>query len=169
MTYIRTLEFRKQMSELRKGKPLILTEAQHKNRSENRKGKLNPNWGKVGAMRGKKHTLEARKKMSIVIKAKNSQPEFTLKRSLAVKAIKNPNWKGEQVKYAGLHRWLSKNYGKAVYCENILCLKLSNKFQWAKLRGKEYTRDKNNYAKLCVKCHMNYDRNKNYNICLIQS
>lgn len=172
--YIRTPEIRKKISEAHKGKPspnkgkkfyYTLTPEQHKKRSENRKGKLNPNWGKVGAMTGRKHTLESRQKMSIGIK-KSFTPERLKKHGELRKGSKNPVWKGDKVSYKGLHRYLSQQFGKADLCENLNCLRLSGKFQWAKKREAKYTRNREDYFKLCTKCHYHYDHNLDFKIIL---
>ena len=68
-----------------------------------------------------------------------------------------PNWKGDDVKYQGLHKWLRNHYGKADKCENVNCSKKSNTFDWANVSG-EYKRDINDYIKLCRSCHINMDR-----------
>ena len=64
------------------------------------------------------------------------------------------HWKGDNITYETIHWWLKKNYGKATNCEQ--CGSTKN-VQWAKLKGKEYERKRENFWMLCAKCHIIYD------------
>ena len=64
--------------------------------------------------------------------------------------------------YSSIHFWLRTNYGHANKCENSLCLKKSNKFQWAKLKDKKYDYNRENFIMLCGKCHYYYDEKYNF-------
>jgi len=75
---------------------------------------------------------------------------------------KNPNWKGDNVGYIGIHSWLRKNFNKPIRCE--LCNKIPKnakdnrtKLEWANKSGK-YLRDRTDWICLCTKCHCNYDK-----------
>lgn len=59
--------------------------------------------------------------------------------------------------YNTVHNWINREYGKANKCENPECRGLSKNYHWAKLRGKVYFRDRNNFWMLCVSCHHEYD------------
>lgn len=63
------------------------------------------------------------------------------------------NWKGDNVGYFSLHRWVQNKKGKASIC--IQCGSITN-VQWANV-SKEYKRDLNDYIALCCKCHRKYD------------
>ena len=70
---------------------------------------------------------------------------------------KNPNWKGKNTGYAGIHKWLNDNYKKPESC--IICgknkkLELSNK-------DHKYSRNIKDYQWICHKCHVKYDRENN--------
>jgi len=65
---------------------------------------------------------------------------------------KNYNWKGDNVGYSALHKWVYKVLGKAIRCSN--CRK--NSAEWANVSG-EYKRNKNDWEQLCRKCHMEKD------------
>ncbi len=71
---------------------------------------------------------------------------------------KHWRWTNENVSYEAIHFWINRNYGKANKCENINCLKLSNKFEWSKIKGKEYERKRENFWMLCIFCHRKYDK-----------
>lgn len=66
-------------------------------------------------------------------------------------------WKGDQAGYKALHEWVVKNLGKAFWC--TWCFSMVN-IEWANL-SHQYKRDINDWIQLCVKCHRNYDSNKN--------
>lgn len=59
--------------------------------------------------------------------------------------------------YDNIHVWLKKNYGKADQCEHPSCNNDSKLYQWAKLKNKSYDFKRDNFWKLCVKCHKKYD------------
>ena len=62
----------------------------------------------------------------------------------------NPTWKGEDVKYAGLHSWVKSNIEKSVCCQRCERIK---RLDLANISG-EYKRDLNDWEWLCRKCHM---------------
>ncbi len=59
--------------------------------------------------------------------------------------------------YSAVHHWLKKNFGVASKCESNLCYGGSTRFDWAKKRGKSYTRNRKNFWMLCKSCHGFYD------------
>lgn len=67
-------------------------------------------------------------------------------------------WKGDDVGYDALHRWVYRNLGKPSKCE--FCEKIeerSSYIHWANKSG-EYKRDLADWLRLCAKCHYHYDR-----------
>lgn len=66
---------------------------------------------------------------------------------------------------AKAHTFLRKNYGKADKCESRVCDGKSKNFQWAKIHGKPYAENRDNFQMLCTKCHSNYDHRHKKNIC----
>lgn len=76
------------------------------------------------------------------------------------KGIKHPGWKGDQVSYNGLHRWLRENFGNPSYCEKC-GLKGEKKkhwnIEWALIKGKTYVHNRENFIMLCKSCHLAYD------------
>lgn len=85
--------------------------------------------GQVGQFKGKK------------------RPEF--------EGEKHPNWKGNEVGYTGLHMWVRKNLGAPKKCSNCGTTK-ARKYEWACIKH-QYSRDLNNWRRLCTTCHRNYD------------
>ena len=74
------------------------------------------------------------------------------------------NWKGNNIKYAGLHMWVYDNLGKyPPICK--FCGKAGKKngrnwsIQWANKSGK-YLRKTNDWIALCISCHKKYDINR---------
>jgi hypothetical protein len=67
---------------------------------------------------------------------------------------KNNNWKGDDIKYIGLHVWVKRNKPiqiKCKYCNKESKLELSN------ISG-EYKRDINDFEWLCIPCHRIKDK-----------
>lgn len=59
--------------------------------------------------------------------------------------------------YKSVHFWLRKKYGKATFCEAENCAGKSKVFQWAKLPEVSYEKKRENFIRLCSKCHANMD------------
>lgn len=121
--------------------------------TRNNKGERNPFFGK-------KHSEETRKKM-LAAWAKRKErptsftPEVRKKMSIAHEGTKSYLWRGDDVGYHGVHKWLKKEYGKASCCEHCDCS--NGKYQWANKTGL-YLRSKDDWLQLCLKCHHSYDR-----------
>ncbi len=106
-------------------------------------------------------------KNSLGFKHSESQNLYMSKR---MSGENHPNWKGGSAGYVSTHKWLSKKYGKPTYCENPGCvyprqgakkwLEKPYKFEWALLKGKKYSRDRQDYMWFCTACHRKYDGNK---------
>ena len=93
------------------------------------------------ALIGHEVSKTARKKMSDAKSGKRGE--------------KTNHWKGDNIKYCAIHRWLNTTFGKADRCENNKTHK--GKYQWALIKGKKYERRRKNFKKLCAKCHAKYD------------
>ena len=70
----------------------------------------------------------------------------------------NPNWKGDNVGYHGIHAWLKRHFGHADRCEFSSCNKKSKVFEWALRKGFKYERKRQNFIRLCGSCHKKYDK-----------
>jgi hypothetical protein len=58
--------------------------------------------------------------------------------------------------YNKVHRWLLKKFGKASKCE--FCKKTDSVlFEWALIKGMDYSFIRENYMELCISCHRKYD------------
>jgi hypothetical protein len=65
----------------------------------------------------------------------------------------NPQWKGDQVSYRELHRWVAKHRTKTGECERCGA---EGETQWAN-KSHKYQRDLADWLELCRKCHRNHD------------
>jgi hypothetical protein len=93
--------------------------------------------GQNNGMYGKHHTLEHRLKMSILLKGTRLGKEAS-------------SWKGDNVKYAGLHAYLRKYIPRPDLCE--IC-HLRKAYELANKNG-QYNRDFVNWQWLCRSCHI---------------
>jgi len=60
--------------------------------------------------------------------------------------------------YNNCHAYINRKYGKASKCENPECeYENPKRFEWALLKGREYSKDINDYIQLCPSCHRYYD------------
>lgn len=75
------------------------------------------------------------------------------------RGFKNPAWKGSEVSYKGIHRWIMLNYGAAKEFKCIFCQNKKGSFtmNWASLDHK-HSRDISTWLPLCKICHSNYDQ-----------
>ena len=85
-----------------------------------------------------------------------------------LKGKNNPLWKGENVSYRVLHKWIVKNLGQPTKCEKCGKDDLTGRqIDWAN-KDHLYKRNLSDYMRLCRKCHNEYDiehglRNKKRN------
>jgi len=78
------------------------------------------------------------------------------------KGEKAYQWKGDNVGYETLHKWVRKQLGKPTKC--VKCkTKTAKRYVWANKSG-EYKRDINDYEWTCRKCHMKEDGRVNKNL-----
>ena len=99
--------------------------------------------GKNNPMFGKKRSKETLDKVSASIKAKGLTDERSRK------------WKGDKVKYSGLHYWVRKHLGRPMKCEMCGSEK-ENRYEWANVDHK-YKRRLEDWIRLCCRCHYAYD------------
>lgn len=82
-------------------------------------------------------------------------PESTENRRNARKLAgeEHPNWKGREVGYAALHRWVYRHKTKTGICS---ACGISGLTDWANLSG-TYQRDLDDFIELCRSCHKRLD------------
>lgn len=98
------------------------------------------------AHRGKKLSVEHRKNMSKALKGRRAWNK-------GVSEGEGNRWKGENVKYSGLHMWVRKHLGKAVECS--VCGSRSY-VDWANI-SHSYKRNLEDWKQMCRSCHLIYD------------
>ncbi len=108
---------------------------------------------------GTTHSEEARMKMSLAHRGKPLSEIHKEKiRQSAKRGENNPNWKGDNIGYYGIHDWIEKLRGKANKCE--FCGVLNPKrFEWSNI-SQRYRRDVSDWQQLCASCHRKYDWKK---------
>ena len=67
---------------------------------------------------------------------------------------RNASWKGDEAKYAGLHRRVALVRGKPSVCEDCGST-IAKRYEWANLTG--HYEDPADYRRLCVSCHHRMD------------
>lgn len=95
----------------------------------------------------------------------NKRPDVTIRNKLSnpmkkeenkLYGNKNVSWKGNSVKYRGLHAWLNRHFPKQNKC--FFCGKENAKvYDWANVTG-VYDRNIENYCETCRGCHLRLDR-----------
>jgi hypothetical protein len=70
---------------------------------------------------------------------------------------KSKNYKGDDASGSAFHNWLTHHYKKPKICDNPNCKRISKQFDWALIKGKKYSHDRNNFIVLCRQCHTIYD------------
>lgn len=69
---------------------------------------------------------------------------------------KSMHWKGDQVGYFGVHDWMTKHFGQPKFCERCGDTNENTRYEWANISG-EYMRSRDDFFRLCKKCHNNLD------------
>jgi hypothetical protein len=107
------------------------------------------------AMRGKTLSDEARQKMSAVRSGRQHSAEKRARMSeRAKKGADHPGWKGDDIAYSTIHRWISRVATKTGVCSVCGDRRIT---QWANVSGR-YRRAVEDFAEMCVPCHYRYDR-----------
>ena len=78
----------------------------------------------------------------------------TIKRP-GMKDEKNHAWKGDEVGYHGIHKWIARKLGKPMKCEMCRSEK-KKKYEWANIDHK-YRRNLKDWIRLCTQCHRRHD------------
>jgi hypothetical protein len=81
--------------------------------------------------------------------------ETRAKLSTARRGVNHANWRGDDIGYYTLHRYLRDTYPKSGVCDE--CGTKPVRTEFALIHGRSYTRDIRDYRELCRRCHMRYD------------
>lgn len=74
------------------------------------------------------------------------------------KGDKNKSWKGDGADYSSVHKWIRRNYGTPTTCEHCQKNNLTGyQINWAN-RDHQYKRDREDWIRLCAKCHVLLDK-----------
>lgn len=94
-------------------------------------------------------------------KRKPMSQEQRAKIGFAHEGSKSSKWKGNKVGYRGLHLWIQNHYGNPPTCEHCQRTGLKGrKIHWA-TKSIPYSRNRENWLRLCGKCHRLYDKSNN--------
>jgi hypothetical protein len=138
--------------------------------------KMKMRMAKLGKKRGP-HSAATKLKMSLASKGRPKSTAHKESMSRYRKAHpkrywlgkKRPNvagensatWKGDEVSYRNLHRWVERLLGKPNRC--VFCGKIATgrRIHWANKSG-EYRRILSDWLRLCSTCHGAYDKQNNF-------
>ncbi|MHA1383252.1 MAG: NUMOD3 domain-containing DNA-binding protein [Candidatus Helarchaeota archaeon] len=112
--------------------------------SESLKGKLS---GEKHPLYGKHHSEETKEKI------RKSKYHTNLKGTK--RGSKNPNWKGEHIKYGSIHEWVNNNFKSKNKCE--ICGSSEKKLEWSN-KDHRYSRKREDWQLICRSCHRRYDK-----------
>lgn len=96
------------------------------------------------------HTPETIEKIRKAKQGKNN-PQYGLREE------KSQHWKGDKVGYCGVHDWLTRQFGQPKNCEQCNTNDTNTRYEWANISG-NYKRDRNDFKRLCKKCHNDFDQ-----------
>lgn len=98
----------------------------------------------ISNFKGKKHSEKSKKQISKTRTGKGL-------------SFDNGKWKGKEVGYRAIHSWIKRMYGSPTTCEHCQTGNLTgHSIHWAS-KTLEYTRDRENWLRLCAKCHGIFD------------
>lgn len=109
--------------------------------------------GNPGYWLGKKRDPEVIRKM--LEARKLLAPWNKGKKSPYMVGDKNPLWKGDDVGYGGLHKWIYRKLGQPNYCAHCQTI-TAKRYEWANI-SHEYKRDLSDWIRLCTSCHKKFD------------
>lgn len=90
---------------------------------------------------------------------KGCESPYKGKKRPEVGGEKQPTWKGENVSYRNLHRWIERQLGKPDNCSHCGKIGYGRQMHWAN-KSRNYQRNITDWIRLCPKCHKAYDRNQ---------
>lgn len=102
---------------------------------------------------GKKLSKETKQKIGVANLGKKQSEEQIEKRS----GKNNHNWRGDNVTYGPLHRWIERKLGRGKMCGKC-GITGAKKYHWHNING-EYTREFTDWIRLCSHCHMHIHKN----------
>ena len=114
---------------------------------------------------GEKHSWG--EKISARLKGKKKSPEHirkvieanTGKKHTCMQGDKHFAWKGNKAHYDSIHDWVARYKGREKKCSNCKLNDPKRVYHWANISG-EYTRDLDDWIRLCVPCHSKLDKGR---------
>lgn len=112
--------------------------------------------GKPSSRKNYKHSEDTRIKISLSKTGLKQTVEHIEKRMANATGEKHWGWKGDDVGYTSLHRWVRKQLGAKNKCEHCLS-ESKKKYEWSNKSHQYNRRDTNDWVRLCTSCHRKYD------------
>ena len=115
--------------------------------------------GKKMPLKTREALLKANTNREVNIETRKKISESN-KGTSRLKSDSHPSWKGDEVGYAALHSWVTRNMGKPQECVYCGKTRIEGVIDWASISHKA-KRDLNDFISLCRSCHRNYDYQNN--------
>lgn len=112
----------------------------------------NKNYEQLKGIKRPKYVIEL---MKATMFKKGFTPWNKNKPNLNMREEKHFNWKGNNVRYSGLHMWVRSKLGTPSECKHCGTTE-AKRFEWAN-KSHEYKRDLTDWIRLCTSCHYHYD------------
>lgn len=116
------------------------------------------------ANKGKKRSDDIKKEMSVTAKKYKFGKWMNGKKLSEETKIKLRNensgkWKGDDASIGAIHTWIIRKFGQPKYCE-ICKSTTSKRYDWSN-KNHKYSRKKEDWQRVCKKCHYKYDLENN--------
>lgn len=82
--------------------------------------------------------------------------EILAKQSEAQRGEKSHKWKGSNAGYRAIHMWIQKHLGNPSQCQACNKIGDGHFMHWANVSD-QYKREKEDWLRLCAKCHKAFD------------
>jgi hypothetical protein len=103
-----------------------------------------------------KELKTSQKVICMLFKRNLYKPRIAAKRNQT--GSSNSSWKGDKATYAALHYRVEAKRGKPKECSICSRTDTETIYEWANLTGNY--QDVSDYARMCRRCHRNYDKNR---------
>lgn len=98
---------------------------------------------------------------SISLKGRSLSSEHRKNISTAKDGEKNPAWRGDNVGYRAIHKWVQRKLGKPNECVSCGKIATGHQMHWANISD-EYKRDVTDWLRMCTTCHFALDAVKRF-------
>lgn len=96
-----------------------------------------------------------KKPYSTSVKSFKERTVYCSKKCMHAKGETNVAWVGDKIQKDSLHCWIGREWGNPKKCD-ICGTTESPKFEWSN-KNHTYKRNREDWQRLCKKCHVHYD------------